>query len=85
MNGKQSYLIRAGALLDPLKLELQGPCDVAIEDGLIKEVSDRPLSFEAARAIAAPDLTLIPGLIDLHAHFTPRNLMSSVRLGCRIR
>ena len=74
MNGNQSYLVRAGALLDPLNPELLGPYDVAVEDGVIKEVSDRPLSFEAAQTIAAPDLTLLPGLIDLHVHFTATQL-----------
>jgi imidazolonepropionase-like amidohydrolase len=74
MNDKQSYLLRAGSLLDPLNPELLGPHEVVVEDGLIKEVSDRPLSFEAARTIAAPDLTLMPGLIDLHVHFTATQL-----------
>jgi imidazolonepropionase-like amidohydrolase len=74
MDHSQSFLLRAGALLDPLAPELLGPHDVALEDGLIKEVSDRPLSFAAAQTIAAPDLTLMPGLIDLHVHITATQL-----------
>ncbi len=74
MDDKQSFLIRAGALLDPLEAELLGPHDVVVEDGLIREVSDRPLSFDRAHTIAAPDLTLMPGLIDLHAHITATQL-----------
>ena len=68
------FLIKAGALLDPLEQELLGPHDVAIENGLIKEVSDHPLSFAQAQTIPAPDLTLMPGLIDLHAHITATQL-----------
>src|SRR5215475_1125365 len=74
MSDAQKFLLRAGALLDPLEAELLGPHHVAIEDGFIKEVSDRPLSFNAAQTIAAPDLTLMPGLIDLHAHITATQL-----------
>ena len=74
MNDKSNFLIRAGALLDPLQPELLGPHDVIVENGVIKEVSDRPLSFDNGAIIAAPNLTLIPGLIDLHVHITATQL-----------
>ena len=74
MSEKPNYLLRAGALLDPLQSELLGPHDVVVENGLIKEVSDRPLSFDNAITIAAPGLTLMPGLIDLHVHITATQL-----------
>ncbi len=74
MDDKQGYLMRPGALLDPLQPDLLGPHDVVVEDGLIKEVSDRPLSFGKGKIIAAPDLTLMPGLIDLHVHITATQL-----------
>ena len=74
MNDSHSYVIRAGALLDPLEPGLLGPHDVAIENGIIKDVSDRPLSFENAVTIAAPHLTIAPGLIDLHVHITATQL-----------
>src|SRR5215469_7359352 len=74
MTDTQSYLIRAGALLDPLQSELLGPHDILVEEGLIKEVSDRPLTSGKARTIASPDLTAMPGLIDLHVHITATQL-----------
>ena len=74
MKDTQSYVIRAGALLDPLEAELLGPHSVAIDGGLVKEVSDRPLSFQNAVIIDTPNLTLMPGLIDLHVHITATQL-----------
>jgi imidazolonepropionase-like amidohydrolase len=74
MNDMQNYVIHAGALLDPLEPELLGPHSVAIESGLIKEVSDQPLSLPNAVTIDFPDLTLVPGLIDLHVHITATQL-----------
>ena len=52
---------------------------VLVEDGRIKEISDRPLSASDARVIDAKGRTLMPGLIDAHYHalladLTPANL-----------
>ena len=55
-------------MLDPARAELQGDHDVLVEDGLIKEVSDRPLQAASARVIDLKGKTLMPGLIDLHVH-----------------
>ena len=74
MSNRQSFILKAGALLDPLQPELLGPHEILVEDGLIKEVSDRPLSLHHAQVISAPDLTLMPGLIDLHVHITATQL-----------
>jgi imidazolonepropionase-like amidohydrolase len=44
------------------------PGHVLVEDGLIKEVSDRPIASAAARVLDLRGRTLMPGLIDAHVH-----------------
>ncbi|CAN7390008.1 amidohydrolase family protein [Caballeronia sp. LjRoot34] len=63
-----SVLFRNGCLLVPGETELVGERDVLVEDGLIKEVSDRPIKASSAREIDVRGKTLMPGLIDLHVH-----------------
>ena len=63
-----SFLFTNAALLDPLKPDLLEGHSVLIEDGLVKEVSDRPLKSGTARTIDLKGKTLMPGLIDLHVH-----------------
>jgi imidazolonepropionase-like amidohydrolase len=41
---------------------------VLVEDGTIREVSDRPIASGRARRIDVGGRTLMPGLIDLHVH-----------------
>ena len=41
---------------------------VLVEDGRIKEISDRPIEATEARVIEAEGRTLMPGLIDAHYH-----------------
>ncbi len=64
----QTLLFKNAALLDPARPELLADHDVLVEDGLIKEVSDRPLQAMSARVIDLKGKTLMPGLIDLHVH-----------------
>jgi imidazolonepropionase-like amidohydrolase len=42
--------------------------DVLVEDGRIKEVSDRPIRAAAAHVVPVNGRTLMPGLIDAHWH-----------------
>jgi imidazolonepropionase-like amidohydrolase len=61
-------LFRNASLLDPLQDALLEGHDLLVEDGLVKEVSDRPLNAGAARVVELGGRTLMPGLIDLHVH-----------------
>lgn len=73
-----AVLFKNGALLDPRERELREGAHVLVEDGRIKEVSDRPLKCEGAQVIDAAGMTIMPGLIDLHGHVmaTQLNLSS---------
>lgn len=73
-----AVLFKNGNLLDPTQPELQEGYDVLVENGLIKEVSDKPITAASARVIDASGKTVMPGLIDLHGHVmaTQLNLSS---------
>ena len=45
-------------------------CDVVVEDGLIREVSDRQVKAGEATVVDVAGRTLMPGLIDCHVHVT---------------
>ncbi len=64
----ESVLFRNAAVLDPRKGELREAHDVFVENGIIKEVADRPLQSASSRVIDLKGKTLMPGLIDLHVH-----------------
>ncbi|TCT10274.1 metal-dependent hydrolase family protein [Paralcaligenes ureilyticus] len=63
-----SFLFKAGNLLDPRKGELVENVDILVEEGLIREVSDRPLSSSTAQVINLNGKVIMPGLIDCHIH-----------------
>jgi len=63
-----AVLFKNGNLLDPTQPELREGCDVLVEDGIVKEVSDQRLSTACAHVIDATGKTVMPGLIDLHGH-----------------
>jgi imidazolonepropionase-like amidohydrolase len=63
-----SFLFHGGRFLDPRKDDLQDGVSVLVEDGLVKEVSDRPIASSSATAIDLHGRTLMPGLIDAHIH-----------------
>ncbi|HEX3994261.1 MAG TPA: hypothetical protein VHX39_24075, partial [Acetobacteraceae bacterium] len=48
-----SYLFAGGHFLDPRRDELIDGIEVLVEDNLIKEVSDRPISADGAQRIDA--------------------------------
>ncbi len=57
-----------GAVLDGAARERREGCHVLVEDGLIREVSDRPIRSDAAETVDLKGRTLMPGLIDAHVH-----------------
>jgi len=67
-------LLRNAALLDPSQDELLGGRDVLIEDGVIREVSDRPVVAPSAATLDLGGRTLMPGLIDCHCHVVASNV-----------
>ncbi|NYT82891.1 amidohydrolase family protein [Alcaligenaceae bacterium] len=73
-----AVLFKNGNLLDPAQPELLEGYDILVEDGKVKEVSDKPLSSGTARVIDIAGKTIMPGLIDLHGHVmaTQLNLSS---------
>jgi imidazolonepropionase-like amidohydrolase len=61
-------LFRGMRLLDPRWDEPRDGYEVLIEDAAIREVADRPITSATARVIECGGRTLMPGLIDCHAH-----------------
>lgn len=74
-----AFLFKNANLLDPDVPELREGMHVLVEDGAIKEVSDRPIGAQSARAIDVRGRTLMPGLIDLHAHVMATQLNLSTQ------
>ncbi len=62
------FLFTGGRFLDPRRDSLIDGIEVLVEDGTIKEVSDKPISASSATRIAIGNRTLMPGLIDCHIH-----------------
>lgn len=78
-----AVLIKNAHLLDPLLGELQEGRDILVEEGVLKEISDRPIRTNAAaRVIDVKGKTVMPGLIDLHVHVVAveLNLAQQVRM-----
>jgi len=74
-----AVLFKNANLLDPLQSELLEGHHVLVEEGVIKEVSDKPISASSARVIDAAGRTLMPGLIDLHVHVLATQLNLSTQ------
>jgi len=58
---------KGGTLIDP-SLGMNGPSDVAIENGTIREVGLSIDPGNAHRIVEAVDYIVTPGLIDIHTH-----------------
>lgn len=55
-------------MLDPERDEVLGGHELLVEDGTIKEVSDKPIVSADADVIDCGGRVLMPGLIDSHVH-----------------
>jgi imidazolonepropionase-like amidohydrolase len=63
-----SYLFTGGRFLDPRQDALREGVEVLVEDGVVMEVSDQPITSASATRVPLGGLTLMPGLIDAHIH-----------------
>jgi imidazolonepropionase-like amidohydrolase len=63
-----SVLFSRCRVFDGRRADLIETLDVLVEDGRIKELSDRPIRATADRTIPVNGRTLMPGLIDAHWH-----------------
>jgi len=63
-----SYLFTNGAFLEPGATALRGGVEVLVEDGRVREVSDKPITSASATRINLRGKTLMPGLVDAHVH-----------------
>ena len=61
-------LFRNFRMLDPERDELAGGYEILVEGEIIREVSERPIRAQDASAVDCGGRTLMPGLIDCHAH-----------------
>lgn len=68
MSAAHVTLFSGGRLLDPRRAELLEGVDILVENGLIKEVSDRPINASGANRLELKGRTIMPGLIDAHVH-----------------
>ncbi|MDR3050307.1 MAG: dihydroorotase [Oscillospiraceae bacterium] len=59
-------LVRGGRVIDPAN-NLDGACDLLIEDGLVAAVAER-IDAPDAQAVDAAGLLVLPGLVDIHCH-----------------
>ena len=60
-------LIKGGTVIDPSQ-NINGPNDVAVQDGKIGLVAPNIDASEAARVVEVKGKLVTPGLIDLHTH-----------------
>ena len=64
----QSAIFENARILDGSSDEGEHDRFVRVADGLIKEISDKPIKDSSAHRIDLRGKTLMPGLIDCHAH-----------------
>ncbi|HET8697385.1 MAG TPA: amidohydrolase family protein, partial [Gammaproteobacteria bacterium] len=62
------YVVQVGRLFDGVRGEYRRHVDVHVANGKIKAIVGRDVLPLPARVIDARDATMLPGLIDVHAH-----------------
>lgn len=77
-----SILFQNAAILDGTAETALADRHVLVENGTIREVSDRPITASSARVVDLRGRTLMPGLIDCHVHViaTMANLGANAEL-----
>src|SRR5882762_9627152 len=67
-SGEQVLILSNCAIVDGAAAERREVRHVLIRNGLIEDVSDRPIAASQGRVIDLHGDTLMPGLIDCHVH-----------------
>ena len=67
-------VFRNAAILDPESGQILSPRDVLVNDDLIVQVSEKPLTVNADQDIDLHGKIMMPGLIDCHVHCMASNL-----------
>src|SRR5262245_2042904 len=65
---QSSFIFHGGKFLDPRLDEVREGVEVLVEDGLVRQVDDRPITSASAQRIDLGGRTIMPGLIDAHIH-----------------
>ena len=60
-------VVRGGRVVDPSQ-DLDGVCEVLIEDGFIAQVDEKVKGTRGAEVYEAHGMVVSPGLIDMHVH-----------------
>ena len=60
-------ILKGGHVIDP-KNNINGPMDVAVQNGKVARVAANIPATEAAKSVDVAGLYVTPGLIDLHVH-----------------
>ncbi len=68
-------------LIDGVSDAVSGDMHILVEGNTIREVADRPISAAGARRINIAGRTLMPGLIDAHAHIYAIHLNQELTRG----
>ncbi|HLN12243.1 MAG TPA: amidohydrolase family protein [bacterium] len=63
-----SIVFRNASIVDGTRADRREGQHVRVEDGVIREVSDRPIRAGSAESYDLAGRTLMPGLIDCHVH-----------------
>jgi Tol biopolymer transport system component len=72
------YVLQVGRLFDGVRADYRRYVDVHVRGGRIAAISARGVLPTQGKVISLPDATVIPGLIDVHAHETA---LAGERLG----
>ena len=81
----QSAIFENARILDGSSDEGEHDRFVRVADGLIKEISDKPIKDSAAHRIDLRGKTLMPGLIDCHTISSRRSPTLLTTRDCPIR
>ena len=73
-----AFVLQVGRLFDGLRGEYRRHVDVHVENGRIAAIVGRGLRPASGRVIEAIEATVIPGLVDVHAH---QSSLAGERLG----